>query len=64
MNHIQRLTQDRDEVRAQIKEMRDRIAEFKTHLASPKFSTPATDGSRVDWISTADVARWLNYIGE
>jgi hypothetical protein len=43
--------------------MRDRIAEMRAHLQSSKFQ-PQADGTRGDWISTADVQRWLDYIGE
>ncbi len=60
MNHIQRLTQERDEAQAKVKAMEEEIAAFRKHLASSKFWS--TDTQRNDWISTADVNRWLDNI--
>lgn len=39
----------------------DRAQEFRAYLQSSKFG-PQSDGSRGDWIATADVLRWLQYI--
>ncbi len=62
MNHIARLTAEREDALRDAKEMRERIWEFQAHLALAKYTAPATDGSRTDWIATADVNRWLTYI--
>ena len=35
------------------------VQEFRVHLASGKFAGTDTDGSRRDWIATADVTAWL-----
>jgi hypothetical protein len=43
--------------------MKDRIQELRVHLQSSKFG-PQADGSRGDWMSTADIQRWLRYIEE
>jgi hypothetical protein len=61
MNHITRLTTDLEEAREWETERSERVAEFRRHLASPKFG-PQADGERGDLISTADVARWLDWI--
>jgi hypothetical protein len=39
----------------------DRAQEFRAYLQTSKFG-PQADGSRGDWIATADVLRWLQYI--
>jgi hypothetical protein len=63
-NYIIALRDDLAEERARIARMEERAQEFREHLALPKYCEPATDGGRVDWIATADVARWLRYILE
>ena len=63
MNYITKLQQDRGESVERVLSMRYRIAELRVHLQSSKFQ-PQADGSRGDWISTADVQRWLDYLGE
>lgn len=35
------------------------LADFRAHLAQPKFQGAETDGGRRDWIATADVRNWL-----
>lgn len=62
MNYITQLRDEREAQRREIEKMRERIQELREHLASPKFNAVATDGSRTDWIATADVNRWLTYI--
>lgn len=61
MNHIKRLQSELVESTYQILQTSERIQEFKEHLASPKFAEQQ-DGTRGDWISVADVQRWLRYI--
>ena len=61
MNHITRLTHAVADLTADAKTRAERIAEFREHLQSPKFA-PQADGARGDWIATADVQRWLDYI--
>lgn len=41
-----------------MREIAKEISDFRAHLASEEF-TGAEDGDRKDWISTADVDRWL-----
>jgi hypothetical protein len=62
MNHIHRLQNDVIDLNDQILRRAERIQEFREHLASPKFAAEQADGSRGDWIATADVRRWLQYI--
>lgn len=62
MNHIHRLQNEVVQLNDDILRRADRIQEFREHLASPKFNAVQTDGSRGDWISVADVQRWLRYI--
>jgi hypothetical protein len=62
MNHIHRLQNDIADLNDQIMRRAERIAEFRAHLALPKFAAVQSDGSRGGWISTADVHRWLQYI--
>jgi len=35
------------------------VQEFRVHLAGGKFAGTDPDGSRRDWIATADVLAWL-----
>lgn len=62
MNYIKRLELDvieRDEV---LVARLERTQEFRAHLMGPKFVNPTGGQERQDWISVADVQRWLNYI--
>ena len=63
MNYITKLQQDRGEAVERVLAMKDRIEELRVHLQSSKFG-PQADGSRGDWMSTADIQRWLRYIEE
>ena len=63
MNYITKLQQDRGEATERVLAMKDRIQELRAHLQSSKFQ-PQADGSRGDWMSTADIQRWLRYIEE
>jgi hypothetical protein len=62
MNYINRLQDQTLELQHALITRAERTQEFLEHLASAKFNGVATDGSRTDWISTADVQRWLQYI--
>ena len=61
MNYIHKLQQDRAEANGRVLAMMERIQELRVHLQSSKFG-PQADGSRGDWMSTADIQRWLRYI--
>ena len=62
MNHIHRLQQELAEAHADAIAKAERLEEFRAHLHSPKFAAVQADGERGDWISVADVLRWLNHI--
>jgi hypothetical protein len=61
-NYIARLREQNASLEADDKALRERAQEFRVHLAGPKFSGTEHDGSRKDWIATADVERWLDYV--
>jgi hypothetical protein len=61
-NYISRLREHVTTLEADDKALRGRIQEFRVHLAGPKFSGTEHDGSRKDYIATADVERWLDYV--
>ena len=61
-NYIVRLREQITTLAAGDKALRERIQEFRVHIAGPKFSGTEHDGSRKDWIATADVERWLEYV--
>jgi len=61
MNHIHKLMADSGSANLRIIGLIERIHEFRAHLQTSKFG-PQSDGTRGDWISTADVNRWLRYI--
>ena len=60
MNHIQRLQADLQTTTDKLAAMKEEIAAFRVHLASPKFQN--TDKAQNDWIATSDVNRWLDNI--
>lgn len=64
MNYIFQLQAETFALSQQLQQRDDRTIEFLAYLASSKFNHDAQDGSRTDWISTADVQRWIRYIGE
>jgi hypothetical protein len=64
MNYIKQLEAAKVELNDAILTRAERIQEFREHLQSSKFAPVQSDGSRGDWIATADVFRWLQYIGE
>jgi hypothetical protein len=43
MNHIHRLTQERDALQAQLADVRGQLAELTRYLYSAKFSAPDAD---------------------
>jgi hypothetical protein len=61
MNYIERLQIEVAQHERAATARQERFAELRRHLSLPKFQ-PQQDGSRGDWISTADVQRWLRYI--
>ena len=61
-NYIARLQEAVRSTEADATAVRERVQEFRVHLAGPKFTGTEQDGSRKDWISTADANRWLDYI--
>jgi len=63
MNWIREVQAEVVQARKEKEALRERIAELRFHLSLPKFQSQS-DGSRGDWISTADVQRWLRYIEE
>jgi hypothetical protein len=64
MNYIHRLEAECRQHEAAAQALAARFHELRQHLALPKFSAVQADGSRGDWISTADVHRWLRYLEE
>lgn len=61
MNYIKAMEQIIETRQAEAIQRESRLIEFRAHLASSKFHTQS-DGERGDWISTADVNRWLDHI--
>ena len=59
MNHIQRITQENAKLRLALEDISSKIGQFRSYLASPKFTGHESDGSRKDWISTGELDRWL-----
>ena len=60
--YIVRLREQITTLEAGDKALRERIQEFRVHIAGPKCSGTEHDGSRKDWIAMADVERWLEYV--
>jgi hypothetical protein len=61
MNYIHQLQAQVVDLNDQHLRRAERIQDFREHLSLAKFG-PQPDGSRGDWISVADVLRWLQYI--
>lgn len=57
MNYIHSLQAANAELQSRLDSALSEIAEFKSHLALPKFQGTDSDGSRKDWIATQDVLR-------
>ena len=64
MNYIKQLEADKAELNSVIVTRAERVQELREYLASAKFNYDPADGSRTDWVSLADVRRWLQYIEE
>ena len=58
-NYIQRLQDENARLCSALKTWDDSAGSFRAFLGSEKFTGTATDGSRKDWIATADVVNWL-----
>jgi hypothetical protein len=61
-NYINTLENQLRNCQLQREAQAERFLQLREHLSLPKYSEPATDGSRVDWIGLADVLRWLRYL--
>lgn len=59
MNQITRLQSQLAAAQTSAAATAEAVQEFRVHLASGKFAGTDTDGSRRDWIATADVTAWL-----
>jgi hypothetical protein len=59
VNHIVRLQANLDAAGTAATATGEVIQEFRIHLAGSKFAGTDADGSRRDWIATADVHAWL-----
>jgi hypothetical protein len=64
MNYIRSLQDDLAVARATLDAKDGIVAEFRTHLAGPKFQGLDLDGGRKDWIAVADLLAWLWRITE
>lgn len=64
MNYIQQLEQERTDLQDLINVRAERVQELLEYLSSTKFYHNPADNSRTDWVSVADVQRWLRYIEE
>jgi hypothetical protein len=62
MNYIHRLQAGFTQAHDRIAAIDTEIRAFRLHLAGDKFCGYEPDGSRRDWIATADVHRWLDRI--
>lgn len=62
MHYVNQMKETIDRLNAEDSARADRVQEFRAHLLSPKFHPIQQDGSRGDWISTAEVMNWLRYI--
>jgi hypothetical protein len=59
MNHILKITEENRALRAKLTETAETLQAFRAFLSSSKFTGTEADGSRKDWIATADVAKFL-----
>ena len=59
MNYIKTLQAIGDERGQRLADLHQQIEWMRGHLLSPKFQGEDPDGSRRDWIATADVLRWI-----
>lgn len=58
-NYIKRLEAENAEKAERIAALEQELSNFRMHIDGPKFRGVEADGSRRDWIATADVARWI-----
>ena len=58
MNYIKTLESICDDRAARLEAIAHQVEWMRQHLLSSKFG-PQADGSRGDWIATADVLRWI-----
>jgi len=59
MNHIAWLQGQLTAAQTSAAATAEAVQEFRGHLASGKFAGTDADGSRRDWIATADITAWL-----
>lgn len=59
LNYIQTLKTIVDERGERLAQLHERIEWMRSHLLSSKFCGEDLDGSRKDWIATADVLRFI-----
>ena len=60
MNYIKQLQAELAEKKEALRQIEQKIIDFKVFLASSKFTGTDLDGGRKDWISTNDVNDRLN----
>jgi hypothetical protein len=59
VNYIKRLESENAALKAAFAATRDELGAFRAFLGTEKFTGVESDGSRKDWISTADVSHRL-----
>lgn len=59
MNYIEKLQTENRALKGTIEKTNQEITDFLTHLRGEKFTGQQSDGSRKDWIATADVVTRL-----
>lgn len=64
MNYIRTLQKELSAALTALRAKEQVVAEFRCHLAGPKFQGLDLDGGRKDWIATADVHAWLQRISD
>jgi len=62
VNYIKQLETAKAELQDAVITRAEKVQEFREYLQSSKFAPVQSDGSRGDWIATAEVDRWLRYI--
>ena len=62
MNYIHQLQADLATAQGALDAKDETVRDFQAHLAGTKFQGTDADGSRKDWIATADVRAWLGLI--
>ena len=59
MNHILQLQEDKARLLGRLRAIEESLDSFNSFLHSEKFAGAENDGSRKDWIATADVINWI-----